>query len=296
MKLKDITDVLTFAAFRPEPDDSTAAWTRRFPKQRTLLLNIGREGVHYAGRDRGGSITESNFVKGDIKEIIQEMADEWKAITDDGWCAISINHRFVISLEANLTRKKGTEVLIRTNPKSVLGAKAEKGKRYSVENNPDSNSSLLLAVDEDFIRQIETSLDPAGFKVGRVACGPYAMLMDSMDQVVEARTQYKAANGDASLGKIINVICCGGSVAALTHTDEQWLELRSRSNLYTPADLEPLAKILAPLVEHAGAGAQVIFMADEAETGIAEYLQQSLPENRVSDLTQPNQLWKILAD
>jgi hypothetical protein len=296
MKLKDITDVLTFAAFRPEPDDSTAAWSKRFPKQRTLMLNIGREGIQWAGRDRSGTITESNFVKGDIKELAQEMADEWKAVTEDGWCAISLNHRFVISLEANLTRKKGTEVLIRTNPKAALGAKAEKGKRYSVENNPESNSSLLLAVDEDFVRQIETTLDPAGFKIGRIACGPYAMLMDSLDQVAEARAQYKAANGDASLGKIINVICCGGSVAALTHTDEQWLELRSRSNLYTMEDLEPLVKILSPLVENAGPGAQIIFMADEAGTGIAEFLQQALPENRVSDLSQPNQLWKILTD
>ncbi len=296
MKLKDITDVLTFAAFRPEPDDSTAPWTKRFPKQRTLMLNIGREGIHYAGRDRSGNISENNFIKGDIKEVAQDMAEEWKGLCEDGWCAISLNHRFVISLETNLTRKKGTEILIRTNPKAVLGAKAEKGKRYAMENNPDSNGSLLLAVDEDFIKSIETALSPAGFNVGRIACGPYAMLMDSLDQVVEARQQYKAANGDASLGKIINVVCCGGSIAALTHTDEQWLELRSRSNLYTQEDLEPLTKILAPLVEHAGAGAQIIFMGDESGLGIAEFLQGALPDNRVSDLTQPNQLWKVLTD
>ena len=40
MKLKDVKDVLTFAAFRPEPDDSTAPWSKRFPRQRSLLLNF----------------------------------------------------------------------------------------------------------------------------------------------------------------------------------------------------------------------------------------------------------------
>ncbi len=49
MKLKDIKDVLTFAAFRPEPDDSSASWSKRFPKKRSLLLNIGRETVSWQG-------------------------------------------------------------------------------------------------------------------------------------------------------------------------------------------------------------------------------------------------------
>ncbi len=42
MKLSDVKDVLTFAAFRPEPDDRLATWTRRFARKRTLFLNIGR--------------------------------------------------------------------------------------------------------------------------------------------------------------------------------------------------------------------------------------------------------------
>ncbi len=296
MKLKDIKDVLSYASFRPEPDDSSAAWTKRFPKQRTLFLNVGRTAVTWMGTDKSGAFTEGGELQGDIKEIAQDMSDEWKAMTDDGWCAVSINNRFMISLETNLTRKKGAEVLIRTNPKAALGAKAEKGKRYAVEHNPESNSSVLLAVDEEMVKGLESSLSSAGLQVGRISCGVFAMLQDSIDQVVAAREQFKETNPDQSLGKIISVICCEGSFCAMTQADDQWVELRSRSNLYKTEDLDPIAKILHPLVEHAGDGAQIIFMADEAGTGIAEYLQSAMPNVRVSDVTQPNQLWKILRE
>ena len=45
MKLKDLKDVLTFRSFRPEPDDSSAPWRRRFPREKTLLLTISRRRV-----------------------------------------------------------------------------------------------------------------------------------------------------------------------------------------------------------------------------------------------------------
>ena len=294
MKLKDIKEVLNFAAFRPEPDDSAANWKKRFPKQRSLMLAIGRNKVNWVGVEKNGTLGETGELTGDIKEIAQDMAEEWKEMTEGGWCGISLNNRFMITLETNLTRKKGAEVLIRTNPKSALGSKAEKGKRYAVEHNQQSNTSVLLAVDEEFVKSTETILSQAGLNVARIACAPFLMLQDGIDQVSDAREKFKISNPDQSLGKIILVVCCDGSFCAMTQNEDQWSELRSRSGLYTSDNFEPVAKILQPLIDHAGDGAQIIFMADEIGTGLPEYLQNALPGIRVSDVTQPSQMWNLM--
>ena len=125
MKLKDLKDVLTFRAFRPEPDDSTALWRKRFPAERTLMLNIGRRRISWATMDKRGEFTDSAEAEGDLKEIIAQYGEEWKTRTDNGWCAVSLNHRFVITLEVNLSRRVGLEQQLKANPKAVLGAKAE---------------------------------------------------------------------------------------------------------------------------------------------------------------------------
>jgi hypothetical protein len=294
MKLKDIKEVLNFAAFRPEPDDGGAQWQKRFPKQRSLLLSIGRNKVSWVGVEKNGTLGETGELTGEIKDIAQDMAEEWKSMTEGGWCSVALNNRFMISLETNLTRKKGSEILIRTNPKAALGSKAEKGKRYAVEHNQQSNSSVLLSVDEEFVKSVEAALNPVGLNIARVACAPFVMLQDGIDQVTAAREQFKVSNAGQSLGKMILVVCCDGSFSALTQNEDQWSELRSRSGLYTPDNLEPVSKILQPLVDHAGANAQIIFMADEVGTGLSEYLQSALPNIRISDVTQPSQMWNIL--
>ena len=294
MKLKDIKDVLTFAAFRPEPDDSSAAWAKRFPKQRSLLLNIGRSSVSWRAIEKGGGLGESGSMDGEVKEIITDMAEEWKGMTDDGWCGVSLNNRFMITLETNLSRKKGAAETIRSNPKAALGSKAEKGKRYAVNHNPESNTSVLLAMDEDMVAQVESTMKAVGLNVGRIACGPFAMLMDCIDQVDEARRQFKADSPDQALGKVIMVVCCEGSVCAMTTNDDQWLELRSRTGLYTEDDVEPVMKILSPLVDSAGSDAQIIFMGDSGAEPVREMLESTLNGRRFSDVSQPDQLWSIL--
>jgi hypothetical protein len=297
MKLKDVKDVLTFAAFRPEPDDSTAPWSKRFPRQRSLLLNLNRDGVTWRGVEKGGVLGEAGNLDGtDLKELVTDMAEEWKSLTEDGWCGVSINNRYVISLENNLTRKKGCEELIRTNPKAALGSKAERGKRYSVKHNPESNSSLLLAVDEEFVKQIETVFDGAGLKVGRISCGIFGMLSDAIDQMAEAREQYLKSNPTEPLGKIVIVACCEGSVAVLSTSDENWLELRSRSGLYAQDDLEPVLKIIMPLVENAGTGAQLVFTSDAGGAAVKELLTSTLPNTRISDISQGDGLWTLLKE
>ncbi len=296
MTLKDVKDVLTYAAFRPEPDDPTATWPKRFPKQRTLLMNVNRDSLSWVEVEKNGMVGEINTIDGDVKELAPDMASEWKNMADEGWCALSLNHRYMITLESNLTRKQGSEELIRTNPRAVLGAKAEKGKRYAVEHNPRSNSSILLSMDEEMIKSVEGALSGAGMNVGRIACGPYAMLMDCIDQVETARVQLEKNGSGESIGKLIIVVCCRGSICALTIHDDNWKELRSRSGLYKDNDYEPIVKVLKPLIEHVGDGAQMIFMGDEANTGLPEFLQQVVPGMRFSDVTQPNQLWKLLSE
>lgn len=294
MKLKDIKDVLTFAAFRPEPDDSSASWSKRFPKKRSLLLNIGRDTIAWQGVEKNGDLGENGSMDGDFKEIITDMAEEWKTLTDDGWCGVSLNNRFMITLETNLSRKKGASEAIRTNPKVALGSKAEKGKRYAVTHNPESNTSVLLSVDEDFVTQVESSMKSAGLNLGRIACGPYAMLNDCIDQVEVARLQLKEDSPDQPVGKVIMVVCCEGSVCAMTTNDEQWSELRSRTNLYSAEDAEPVMKILTPLIDNAGSEAQIIFMGDPSAAPVKELLESSLNGRRFSDVSQPDQLWSLL--
>ena len=126
MKLKDLKDVLTFAAFLPESDDSTAAWSKRFPGKRTLLLNIGKDSTSWRVMDKKGVIGEAGKMEGPFKEVLTQMGEEWRSLADDGWCAVSLNSRFVISLEINLSRRQGVEEVLRTNPKAALGAKAVK--------------------------------------------------------------------------------------------------------------------------------------------------------------------------
>lgn len=297
MKLKDVKDVLTFAAFRPEPDDSSAPWSKRFPRQRSLLLNFNRDGVTWRGVEKGGTLGESGSLPStDLKELVTDMADEWKSLTDDGWCSISVNQRFVISLETNLTRKKGTDELIRTNPKAALGAKAERGKRYSLKHNPESNTSVLLAVDEEYVKQIESTLEGAGLKIGRICCGLFGMFGDAVDQMAEAREQYLKSNPQNPLGKIVIIVCCEGSVCVMTSDEERWVELRSRSGLYTDDDLEPVMKIIMPLVENAGSGAQLVFSADSGGAAVKEVLTSSLPNMRISDISMPEGLWTLLKE
>ncbi len=90
------------------------------------------------------------------------------------------------------------------------------------------------------------------------------------------------------------VVCCEGSVCAMTTNDEQWLELRSRTGLYTADDAEPVMKILTPLIDNAGSEAQIIFMGDPSGAPVKDLLESSLKGRRFSDVSQPDQLWSLM--
>ena len=293
MKLSDITNVLSFAAFRPDPDDSSCMWSKRFRNKQTLLLNFSKEVVSWRSLSKDGVLGEENSIAGSVKEVVQDMSEDWLDLTDGGWCAVSINHRFVISLETNLTRKNGVSELIRTNPKAVLGSKSERGKKYALKHNDESNSSILLAVDEDYIKEIETLFKSSGLKIGRICCGIYGMLSESLDQISEAQKDYNE-NVSEPLGDVILITCCEGSVCILKSDQEKWIELRSRNSLYTQKDMEPLRKIIAPIVEALGSNAQIVLSADGTVEGISQMLSELAPNVRINDMSDSYGLWNLL--
>lgn len=295
MKLKDLKDVLTFRSFRPEPDDSSAAWRKRFPREKTLLLSISRRRSNWLSLDRRGEFTDAGSMEGELKEVLSMVGPDLRSHTDHGWCAVSLNHRFVITLEVNLSRRAGLAEQLRTNPKAALGAKAERGKRYTLVHNPESNTSLLLAVDEDAIVKTEAQLREHGLQIGRISIGIYGMLLDLISQVAEARTARAASHPGEPFGNVVMVACCEGSVVVLSQREEQWVELRSRSDLYTD-DLAPVLDIFMPLLQNAGPGAHVVFMNDEQGSNFAELLQARAPGTQLSEVTVPQQLAKLLTD
>jgi hypothetical protein len=295
MKLKDIKDVLTLRSFRPEPDDSSAPWRKRFPREKTLLLYISRRRVSWIALDRRGEFTDAGSMDGELKEVMANAGPDLKSHTDNGWCAVSLNQRFVITLEVNLSRRAGLEQQLRTNPKAALGAKAERGKRYDLVHNPESNTSLLLACDEDAIVKTEAMLREQGLQAGRISIGIYGMLLDLISQVSEARAARAAANPDEPFGNVVMVACCEGSVVVLSQREETWTELRSRSDLYTD-DMTPVLDILMPLLQNAGPSAHVVFMNDEQGSNFAELLQARAPGTQLSEVTVPQQLSKLLTD
>ena len=295
MKLKDIKDVLTFRAFRPEPDDSSAPWRKRFPREKTLLLTISRRRVSWMCLDKRGEFTDAGSMEGELKEVLSSVGSDLRAHTDHGWCAISLNHRFVLTLEVNLSRRAGLEEQLRANPKAALGAKAERGKRYHLTHNPESNTSLLLAVDDDAVVKTEAMLREHGLQIGRISIGIYGMLLDLIAQVAEARAARAASHPGEPFGNVVMVACCEGSVVVLSQREENWTELRSRSDLYTE-DLAPVMDILMPLLQNAGPGAHVVFMSDEQGGNFAELLQSRAPGTQLSEVTVPQQLAKLLTD
>lgn len=295
MKLKDIKDVLSFRAFRPEPDDSTAPWSRRFTRESTLALNIGRRKVSWSAIDKRGEFRDAGSMEGDFKDILSQMGPEWRAMTDNGWCSVSLNQRFVITLEVNLSRRAGLEEQLRTNPKAVLGAKSERGKKYNLVHNPESNTSVLLSVDEEAVNKTVAMMKEAGLYAGRVAVGVYGMMLDLVEQVSDARRARAVSNPGEPFGSVVMVACCEGSVCVLSQREEQWSELRSRSDLYTD-DMTPVLDIIIPLIQNAGPNTNIVFMNDEAGCPLPDLLRQRLPGALVSDVTAPSQLWKLLTD
>lgn len=296
MKLGDIKDVLTFSSFRPEPDDRRFPWSRRFVRERTLLLNIGRARTSWKSVGKGGRLLDGGVQYGEFKEIAPRMAEEWRSLTDDGWCAVSLNTRYVISLETNVSRKAGVEELIRSNPRMVLGARYEKGKRYAFVNNPESVSTVLLTVDEEQIKVLEGQLKAAGLKTGRISCGPFAMLRRLLETVHATPPKTGKETVDGRQTSFLDIVCCEGSTCAMVEAGNLWTDLRSRSDLYKEDDLNPIFEILQPLITRINESGTIRFMGDTIDSPILAALRNQHPAVTFSDYSTPDHFWRLMAD
>lgn len=286
MTSRDIISVLNFAYFRPEPDDPTAAWRKRFPSHRTILMSIGRASVAWRGVLRNGRLGEGDLLRGEPKDLLGQISVQMKDAAEDGWCALSMNSRYVISLETNLSRRPGSEEVIKTNPRSVLGARYERGKRYSVTHNPETNSSILVACDEENVRKIESLFKETGLQIGRICCGTYLLLRHALSLT----NTTKAAEKPTSF---FYVVCCMGSVCALIQDQDRWMELRSRTDVYEDT-ADPALELLAPFKQRIPAGAEIVLVCDTVRPDMVEGLGRIFSGSKINDFSQPDLLWTLM--
>jgi len=278
--------VLNFSAFRPEPDDPSATWRSRFPKKTTALVHVGRSNVSFCLVESSGEVIPGEEKQGDYKEVFKGLGPAIKGASHDGWCSISMDTRYVISIETNLSRKKGSEEALRKDPRSVLHARYEKGKRYAVLHNPETNSSLLLTMDEENIKKIEDACKQQQLKIGRMCCGTWVLLRHAL---VATNTK----KGSESPVSALYISCCRGSVCALLQEKDNWMELRSRPDLFTD-DLQPLVELIAPFAERLSSQSTIVLICDEPVDGLAQKVAAAFPGHALQDMTEPSLLAKLL--
>ena len=174
--LDEIKNVLSFAAFKADPDDSAVPWGKRFEARKSLLINVSRGAVSWRAVNKRGKFEEGGVHEGELADAAPQRAEEWRGLVENGWCSVSVNHRFIISIENNLMRGDNCVSLLRTNPRAVLGPKYDRGKRYAICHHPETTASLLLAVEESLVKVTEDVLKSVHLRPGRVCCGMFAML------------------------------------------------------------------------------------------------------------------------
>ncbi|MCG8601426.1 MAG: hypothetical protein MI807_14880 [Verrucomicrobiales bacterium] len=286
MELKDIKEVLTFAAFRPEADNPKFSWPQRFPKRKSVLINISRGLVSWCYLSKKGAIEDTGSADGEFPEVASQMADNWIANTEDGWVGISLNNRFIISLEHNLSRKKGWEDELRQNPKSILGTKYDRTKRYALHHSPETSASLMMACDDSMIKSIEETMRSRNLRPGRICVGLFAMTANLLNRIT-SDTNLK--NQD-----LIIVTWLDNSLCVLRQKGGQWQDLRCRSGLQ-PDDEATVSQMLRPIIEKAEPATRVLLMEDKNN---GEFTRNYLPlfgNLNITDVTEDNNLWNILA-
>ncbi|MDX2082252.1 MAG: hypothetical protein SFU53_15820 [Terrimicrobiaceae bacterium] len=253
---------------------------------RTIFVGISRAALTWRPINRSGKPGPLEIVRGEPRETLAQIGPQMREATEEGWCAISVNSRYVISLETNLSRRAGTEDMLKTNPRSVLGGRYERGKTYAVTHNPETNSSILLACDEEQNRKIETMFKEAGFQVGRLCCGTYILLRHALTTINTTKGSEKPVSS-------FIIVCCEGAVLALVQDQDRWLELRSRTDVYED-DPAPITDLLAPFHSRLSPDMGITLVSDEPIPGLADQLSAALPNRPVVDLSQPALLANLM--
>ena len=288
MLLEELKSVLSFAAFRPDADDPTLSWSKRFQGRKSLLLNVSRNQTSWRSVNRKGNFEESGTLDGEFADIVPQRGEEWRNLTDGGWVCVSLNNRFIISLENNLMRGDNCVHLLRTNPRAVLGPKYDRGKRYALCHHPETTASMLLACEEAQVKVAEDLLKTVGLRPARVCCGLFAMMEYAINGI------YEGQHGTGP-GSFVLVGACEGSVAALAQQDGQWKDLRCRSGLGMEA-VETALQIISPLVAKAPPGTPVFFISDGQDAKFRQELMAQLEKIGARDLTQEDLLWRVLGE
>jgi hypothetical protein len=283
--LNDIKGVLNFSAFRPDPDDSDMTWSKRFAGRRSLLLNVSRSQSTWRSINKRGRFQEAGSQEGDFGEIAPARAEEWRTLTEGSWVNVSLNHRFIISLENNLSRRENYVELLRSNPKALLGAKFDRGKRYAVYHHPTTTASILMACDDAFVKTTEDTLQATGLKAGRICCGLFALLESKLSEI------YRAARPEAT-GSFLIIVTCEGSIAALVQQDGQWTDLRCRSGVGT--DVDAMVQIIAPMVQKVPQGTPVFYVHDGNDEKFSSSMMAQLEQIGARDITLADQFWSCI--
>lgn len=286
MELKDIKDVLTFAAFRPEADNPKFAWPQRFPKRRSTLVNVSRGHVSWCYLDRKGAIEDAGQSAGEFPDVAAQMADQWLASTEDGWIGLSLNNRFIISLEHNLSRKKGWQQELRQNPKSVLGSRYDRGKRYAVHHNPETSASLMMACDDSMIKTIEEAMRGLALRPARICIGLFAMTANLLNRI--------ATDGSLKSQDLIVVTWLDHSLCVLRQKNGQWQDLRCRSGLQ-PGDETTVSHMIQPFLEGADPSTRVLLMEDRQGGDFSRNHLSLFGNLHVTDVTEEHNLWHTLS-
>ena len=286
MELKDIKDVLTFAAFRPESDNPHFSWPQRFPKRKSTLVNINRGQVSWCYLNKKGQIEDTGWAEGEFVEVAGMMSDNWIAHTEDSWVGVSLNNRFIVSLEHNLSRKKGWEEELRQNPKSILGTKHDRSKRYAIHHNPETSASLLMACDDSMIKMIEETMRGLNLRPARICIGLFAMTANLLNRI--------AVDNSLKNQDLIIVTWLDSSLCVLRQKNGQWQDLRCRSGLQ-PGDETTVSHMIQPFLEAAEPSTRVVIMEDRQGGDFTRNHLSHFGNLHVTDVTEDHNLWQILA-
>ena len=287
MELKDIKDVLTFAAFRPEADNPKFNWAQRFPKRKSVIVNISRGKCSWAFLSKKGQIVDIGESPGEFPEVAGDFGHKWYENTEDGWVGISLNNRFIFTLEHNLSRKKGWEDELASNPKSILGSKYDRTKRYALHHNPESSASLLLAADESMIKSVEETLRSNNLRAARICSGLFGMTANLLNRL--------GSDPNFKQNDLLVITWNDGALSVLRQKGGQWQDLRCRSGLL-PEDENAVATVLKPFVEGADPNTRVVFMGEKQGSDFARRYLPQLGNLNVTDVTEENQLWTTLSN
>jgi hypothetical protein len=143
-------------------------------------------------------------------------------------------------------------------------------------------------MDEENVKKTEAFCKEQGLKPGRICCGTYVLLRHAL----AATNAKKGAEAPFSA---LYLACCNGSVCALMQEKDNWMELRSRPDLFEPGgDITPLVELLRPFEERLGPDRGLVVACDEPVSGLAEKLTELFPDRPINDLTESGLLAKIL--